>query len=49
MANSDKLDFTLRAAYENAGSPVHRLQAETHQNVLFCKPISAMERNTGQV
>jgi ribosomal protein S18 acetylase RimI-like enzyme len=49
VGNSRALLFYPRQGYENAGSPVHRLQAETHQNVLFCKPLSAMESDTVQV
>ena len=40
VGNPRALLFYPRQGYENVGSPVHRLQAETHQNVLFCKPLT---------
>lgn len=49
VGNSRALLFYPRQGYENAGSPVHRLQAETHQNVLFCKSLRPMEHDTVRV
>jgi ribosomal protein S18 acetylase RimI-like enzyme len=43
VGNPRALLFYPRQGYENAGSPVHRLQAETHENVLFCKPLKPSE------
>ncbi len=49
VGNPRALLFYPRQGYENAGSPVHRLQAETHQNVLFCKSLKPMELDTARV
>ncbi|MGE6388522.1 N-acetyltransferase family protein [Pseudomonas sp. NPDC078416] len=49
VGNSRALLFYPRQGYENAGSPMYRLQAETHENVLFCKSLKPMELDTARV
>ncbi|UZJ61863.1 GNAT family N-acetyltransferase [Pseudomonas sp. KU26590] len=38
--NARALQFYPRQGYENTGLAVHRLQAESHPNVFFCKSLN---------
>lgn len=49
VGNSRALLFYPRQSYENLGSTVHHLQAETHRNILFCKSLGPVERGTAEV
>lgn len=42
--NARALQFYPRQGYENTGLAVHRLQAESHPNVLFCKSLNPSQR-----
>lgn len=40
--NTRALQFYPRQGYENTGLAVHRLQAESHPNVFFCKSLNPL-------